>query len=288
MSKLEVTAKTQPNIEAYRRLLQRDPGSLRFAEFADQVRRQGDLSGATALCARGLLRHPHYATGRVVMGEILRDQGLLERAEQEWREALRLDPGHPRAHLRMGELYLERGEIARATAALEACLLFQPDSAEARRLLESARKQRPRRRRPAPSDRVGGFTAPGWLSVDRYDDLLSAVRNCPSVESALLADPDGLLLATDSSRPQAEAEDRAAVAVELVQEVRRVFSRLGAGKLRSALLRGSSGSARCVRLGDFTLIAAVKPGAPIGAANAEVEEAIARVSHQARAEQYGE
>ena len=119
MTELEVADDRQAAVERYRRILSRDPGSLRFAEFADELRRRGSLSEAAAVCARGLLRHPHYATGHVVMGEIFRDRKLPEKAEQEWREALRLDPGHPRAHLRVGELCLERGDTERAASESE-------------------------------------------------------------------------------------------------------------------------------------------------------------------------
>ena len=139
MTELEVADDRQATMERYRRILSRDPGSLRFAEFADELRRHGNLSEAAAVCARGLLRHPHYATGHVVMGEIFRDRKLPEKAEQEWREALRLDPGHPRAHLRVGELCLERGDTERAASESEAALLLNPESPEAYALLARAR-----------------------------------------------------------------------------------------------------------------------------------------------------
>jgi len=282
LANTEAPRKAQPGWEQYRRLLRRDPDSLRFAEFADFARRQGRLVEAATVCARGLMRHPGYATGRVVMGEIFWDQQLEDKAEQEWLEALRLDPGHPRAQLRLGELYLRRGSAARAAEALEASLLFQPAWPEARALLERAQQQLPQSAAQARlAERLAKPSElPPWLAPARFRDLLTAVRACPSVDSALLADADGLLLANGSDTPTDEAEERAAAAVELVQQTRRMVARLGAGKLRAALLRGSAGSLRCVILGNLTLVAGVRPEVPPGSANAEIEEAITDLSQR--------
>ena len=277
MAELEALDDTRREVEGHRRLLRRDPQSLRFAELADQARRQGGLAEATALCARGLLQHPHYATGHVVMGEIFWDRKLEEKAEREWREALRLDPGHPRAHLRLGALYLERGDTARAIAAVEAALLANPQLEEARDLLERAHGRQPKEQRPGEASEArrkpsGG--SPPWLSASHFEAFLEAVRECPAVESAMLANGDGMLLAGGAATASPDPERAAASAVELARIARRMIAQLGAGKLRSALVRGKSGGLRCIALDDTTLIAALAAGASVGAASAEIDDAI--------------
>jgi len=283
VAELEASLTAELDLDECRRMLRRDPGTLRFAEFADLARRRGKLTEAAAICARGLLRHPHYATGRVVMGEIFWDEKLEENAEQEWREALRIDPRHPRAHLRLGQVHLKRGDLAQAKAAFEAAVVANPDLEEARELLAQVGG--------APvvdSKAVAAVVAaarprlaPAWLTVARCGELIAAVEASPSVESAVLADADGLAVAgcvASASDPEAGA----AVAVELARELRQIAVHVGGGRLKAALVRGRRGSLRCVALEKLTLVAAIRPEAPLGAATAQIEEAIASVAEAGR------
>jgi len=282
LAQVEPTGHIEPRIGALRRELRRNPGSLCFAELADLTRHGGNLVEAAALCARGLLQHPGYATGRVVMGEIFRDQQLESKAEEEWREALRMDPNHPRARLRLGELYLHRGDVPRARAALAAALHVNPGLAEAEDLLATIEHQEAE---SAPRDQMlRRLTEPSTRTSPPVQKLLAAVGACSSVEGALLVNSDGLPVA-GSLTAAANAEAGAAMAAQVVREARRVIAPLGAGRLRMALLRGSEGSVRCLVVEDGTLIVALKRDVPIGAADAELQELLAARRARERADQ---
>ena len=273
MSSLPVAKAEPADAERYRRRLRRDPNSLLFAEFADHLRRAGDVSAATTICARGLLRHPGYATGHVVMGEIFHQAGHPDKAEREWREAVRLDPHHPRAHLRLGELHLERGERARAVSAIQIALLQNPEAAEARALLERARGEQEQ----PPDDATDAPATPGrpdWLTADRFEEVVGAVADCASVEGALLANSDGLWLC-GNLHAGADPEAGSAAAAALTQEAQRLVKALGAGRLRAASIRGKDGSLRCLALSEVTLVAALGRRVALGVADAEIEDAIA-------------
>ncbi len=275
MTNREAVENYQAEVETYRRLLQRDPRSLRFAEFADQLRRAGKLSDATTICARGLAHNPDYATGHLVMGEIFRDAGLLEKAEREYREALRLDQAHPRAHLRLGELYLSRGQVKEATASFQAALMCNPDFPEAQARLEEARGAGDEGAAHAGQWRPG--ERPIWLTSARLGELVEAVTGCQSVQTAGVINADGLLL--EGTAPSAgRAEGAAGAPVELVREARDLTRRLAAGRLRGALICGEDGSVQCLPLGDLTLTATLNPETPAPAARAQIEEAVAGLS----------
>jgi len=280
-----VTDNYRAEVDRYRRVMERDPGSLRFAEFADRLRRDGKISDATAICARGLAYNPNYATGHVVMGEIFRDAGLLEKARQEWGEALLVDRTHPRAHLRLGELHLSRGEVRQAVAAFETALLYNPDFPEAQARLGEAREGADRGRGDHEEAGAAASRRPGerpvWLTSDRFEELVAAVSRCRSVEAAALVNSDGLLLDGNLPAP-GRAEGGAGAAAELVTAARDLMKRLAAGRLRAALVRGDGGSLRCVALGDLTLAATLKPGVPVGAAGEEMEEAVLSLSGPGR------
>jgi predicted regulator of Ras-like GTPase activity (Roadblock/LC7/MglB family) len=285
-TKREALDNYRTDVDRYRRLLEREPGSLRFAEFADRLRRDGKIPDATVICARGLAHNPSYATGHVVMGDIFRDAGLPDKAEAEWREGLRLDTTHPQAYLRLGELHLSRGEPEQAAAMLEVALLHNPGLAEAQATLAEARKRlsgeggaeqneaaSARRRRPGER--------PPWLTSERFEKLVEAVADCRSVEAAALVNLDGLLLEGNMPVP-GRLGGGAGVAADLVAEARDLMRRLAGGRLRAALVQGEGGSLYCLALGDLTLAATLRPGAQVGTAKAELEGAIATASRPGR------
>ena len=259
----------ESRIEGYRRQLRRHSDSLLFAELADLLRRRGDLAAATAVCARGLARHPGYATGRLVMGDILWDQNQTDQAEQEWREALRLDPMHPRAHLRLGRLHLRRGQVDRAIAAFEAALLADPRCIEARELLDAMRQaaQGPFRIGVRPSWQPDAL--PPWLLPGSFEDLVGAVRRCPSVRDALLVNSQDAVVAG-----RLDGESGQARAVELLRQARRMIARLGGGGLATASVCASAGAVRAIALESLTLVVGLRAGATLAAADAEIEAAI--------------
>jgi len=275
---LDAVEDARAEVEEYRRRLQRDPDSLRFAEFANHLRRAGLTSDATAICARGLMRHPAYATGHVVMGEIFRDADLIEKAEREWREALRLDPGHPLAHLCLGELSLSRGEVEQAEAAFRAALASNPNLAEARaKLAELTGEASTQTASPIPASDGHRSWEPGerpdWLASSRFEHLVARVGACASIQTAALANSDGLLLAGDMPAA-ADPAASAVAAAELMSELRDLLVRIAAGRLRAAVLVGNKGSVHCVALGDLMLVAGSKTAAAIDSAPSEIAEAV--------------
>jgi predicted regulator of Ras-like GTPase activity (Roadblock/LC7/MglB family) len=168
----------------------------------------------------------------------------------------------------------------------EAALVHNPGFAEAQAKLATAR-----RRMSGESGGEGEEAAgarqwrpgeyPAWLTSERFEELVEAVSDCRSVEAAALVNSDGLLLEGSLPVP-GKLGGGAAGAAELLAEARDLMRRLAGGRLRAALVGGERGSLRCVALGDLTLAATLKLGAQVGAAKAEIEEAIANVGRPGR------
>src|SRR5260370_3602113 len=57
--------------------LQRDPGSLAFAQLADLYRKAGRTREAVTLCRSGPARYPHYTTARLILANALPAEGEL-------------------------------------------------------------------------------------------------------------------------------------------------------------------------------------------------------------------
>jgi len=66
------------------------------------------------------------------LGTALAQSGLVDRAEEEFAAAARLEPGNPHIHFNLGCALAQLGRNAEARAQFEATLRLAPDDADAR------------------------------------------------------------------------------------------------------------------------------------------------------------
>jgi tetratricopeptide (TPR) repeat protein len=100
----------------------RDPRSLAFLPLATAYLAAGRREAAVRLCVRGLEHHPSNVDAHVLLGQLYRAAGDLEKAFDEWDIALRLDPDHRYARREIALLCAERGEWKSARRHLERAL----------------------------------------------------------------------------------------------------------------------------------------------------------------------
>ena len=101
-------------IEELRLRLQKDPGSIAFAQLAEEYRRGGRYREAISTCQAGLARHPGYLSARVTLGRALIEVGDLDGAQQELTAVLRLAPENLSAVRGLAEVHRKRGELPEA------------------------------------------------------------------------------------------------------------------------------------------------------------------------------
>ncbi len=103
-----------------------DPQGRGFVSLADAFRRSGNGQEALRLLREGLGRLPNFASGHVVKGWVLLEEGDAPEAEISFRAALGVDPGNVAALRGLGDLLLERGEISPALEAFREVLRLDP------------------------------------------------------------------------------------------------------------------------------------------------------------------
>jgi tetratricopeptide (TPR) repeat protein len=103
-----------PRIDALKKRIQKDPGSIAFAQLAEEYRRAGRYQEAIEVCRAGLSRHPGYVSARVTLGRALLDFGDVESAERELSEVLRVAPDNLSAIRGMADVHRRRGELPEA------------------------------------------------------------------------------------------------------------------------------------------------------------------------------
>ncbi len=99
----------------------------------------GDWAGAVGALQRAVAAKPLNADAHNWLGFAYRKQGNFDASFAEYREALKLDPGHRAAHEYIGEAYLMTKQLAKAEAHLaELARLCSPIPCEELRQLRQA------------------------------------------------------------------------------------------------------------------------------------------------------
>jgi tetratricopeptide (TPR) repeat protein len=107
-------------LEELRRRLEKDPGSLAFAQLAEELRREGSFREAIQVSRAGLDHHPAYWSARVTLGRALLALDRLDDAHRELSAVLRAAPENLAALRGLAELHERRGERDAALAHYQA------------------------------------------------------------------------------------------------------------------------------------------------------------------------
>ncbi len=87
----------------------KNPTSILFARFADEMLRSGNVDRATEICRKGLRYRPFYPTGHLVMGRCHIAAGRLEEAREAFHDTLALDHDNPAAYWLLGKIERRMG-----------------------------------------------------------------------------------------------------------------------------------------------------------------------------------
>ncbi|MGE5245048.1 MAG: tetratricopeptide repeat protein [Betaproteobacteria bacterium] len=105
-----------PRLDDLRRRVGKDPGSIAFAQLAEEYRRAGEIDEAIRVCRAGLATHPTYLSARVTLGRALLEANQLDEAQQELETVLRSAPENLAAIRGLAEIHHRRGDLQQALA----------------------------------------------------------------------------------------------------------------------------------------------------------------------------
>jgi tetratricopeptide (TPR) repeat protein len=200
----------ESRIEALKRRLQKDPGSIAFAQLAEEYRRAGRFRDAIDACRSGLAMHPGYLSARVTLGRALIETGDAEAGERELKQVLRAAPDNLSAIRALAEIHSRTNDEPETLAQFRSAFdLAGADPAvdqmvrDLRRsaLTEAAWPGSPGEVPPAAG---AGSAAPGraeGVSPAAADDLRAARRTLAYLErwlQAILADRRARLYANQT------------------------------------------------------------------------------------------
>jgi tetratricopeptide (TPR) repeat protein len=111
-----------PRIEELRRRVQKDPGSIAFAQLAEEYRRAGEYEEAVRVSRAGLERHPSYLSARVTLGRTLIELERYPEAQTELDFVLRSAPENLAAIRGLAEIHQRRGDLNAALRQYQTAL----------------------------------------------------------------------------------------------------------------------------------------------------------------------
>jgi len=148
----------ESRIEALRRRLQKDPGSIAFAQLAEEYRRAGRFHESIEVCRAGLARHPGYLSARVTLGRALLEIGDIGSAQHELNDVLRVAPDNLSAIRGIAEVHRKKGEIPEALEQFRSAFEMASPDPSVEQVVRDLRRDAAAEAAPVP--RSGAALAP--------------------------------------------------------------------------------------------------------------------------------
>ncbi|MBN2226430.1 MAG: roadblock/LC7 domain-containing protein [candidate division Zixibacteria bacterium] len=185
------------------KILDENPNSQIFAALAEAYRKKGELDKAFRVCQNGLRIHANYGSAHMVMAKINLDKGLYDWAQMEVEKAIDLDGNSHATDLLLSEIFIYKGEFAKATRILDKLQRVDPNNQHVNKLLEiakklpmeSARVIEPTEVSRPVEGRVAGTRPPEAKPVETITikEMIDVLANLPGVEGVLLINKEGLV-----------------------------------------------------------------------------------------------
>ena len=118
-------------LKKYQRIYRKEPGSRVFALLADLYRQNGELEEASAICHKGVKKHPHFAIGHLTLALILLDMNKLTSAVQSLETAVSLSPDSLLVHRLLGQVWMQLKDPIKTLNAYKMVLFLDPKNKKA-------------------------------------------------------------------------------------------------------------------------------------------------------------
>lgn len=123
-------------LEELKGVLQKDPGSRQFLALAEEFRKDGEFAEAIRALENGLRLHPGYVAAHVALGRVYREIGQIDDALKAFLSALAIDRENLVAIKQAALLYVEKGDPVEAVKKLKLYRGLNPGDKEVTEQIE--------------------------------------------------------------------------------------------------------------------------------------------------------
>lgn len=183
------------------KLLDADPNSQIFAALAEAYRKKGDIDHAFRICQTGLRIHPDYGSAHMVMARINVDKEMYDWAEIEVNKVIDIEGSSHTTDLLLTEIYIRKGEFAKASRLLDELHKNDPANAQVNRFLEIVRKNEAKEAIASIESTAENDSKEGeeqGPSPEQYvrmtpQELMDAISEISNVDGIMLINNDGMV-----------------------------------------------------------------------------------------------
>lgn len=247
------------------KILDDNPNSQIFAALAEAYRKKGEVDQAFRVCQTGLRIHPNYGSAHMVMARINLDKGMNDWAEIEINKVIDIEGNSHATDLLLAEVFINRGDLARATKLLDTLHKNDPGNQHVIKLLDLAKKQgvevvveTGKPEPPPPAEPTSKKDEPGLKKEIEakkfsYAELINAISEIGGVEGVLLINKEGLV--AESKWIEAQQPDLfGALARDIEKTIQTQMDETRFGKCENILLEGEGLIVNMVPLNDCMIM----------------------------------
>jgi two-component system chemotaxis response regulator CheY len=128
--------------EVFAEVMSSGPTDLNLIKMGKAFLKKGRLEDAAGYLDKTVQPLPETAFIFAQLGQKLEEAGSLEASVRQFNKCLELVPDHPEYLVKLAEVYGRLGDAAKANEVLEQCLMSHPGHEQAKKLLETAARER--------------------------------------------------------------------------------------------------------------------------------------------------
>ncbi|MFH2037190.1 MAG: hypothetical protein ABIJ45_12370 [Candidatus Zixiibacteriota bacterium] len=271
-------AEIEDRINKCNKILGENPNSQIFAALAEAYRKKGDLDKAFRVCQTGLKIHPEYGSAHLVMAKINLDKGLYDWAQMEIDKVIELDGNSHATDLIAAEIFIYKGEFAKATSLLNKLHVADSMNQNVIKLLELAKKlpnQAPEKSSSQKKAGVAVLSTPEILVTEHapidvsdsvaaasnnprkasisLSEFIDAIADIPCIEGVLLIDRQGMV-AEKRWNLDRSPDEYGAFAREMEKAIQEQVELVNFGQYESVLLEARDMVITLLPIEDYLLL----------------------------------
>lgn len=125
----------EPLKEKYQEILENDPNSPVFVMLGEILRKQGEVDRATEILVKGLRSNPRNLTARTILGMIYYDRWMIDQAKKQLEMVISDLPDDLSVSKILIQIYRSEGDLRKAFEMCNCSFVFHTDDSELRAIM---------------------------------------------------------------------------------------------------------------------------------------------------------